>query len=81
MEIIRHIQHSDSDYIRFDIKGGDSNWCIGDQVWFDRDGTKMEVEVLALEDPEVREELVDYIGDDLVDEIEEILYECGRQRY
>lgn len=32
-----------SDFISIQIKNGDSNNCIGDQIWISEDGTEMEV--------------------------------------
>jgi hypothetical protein len=33
----------DTDFISIEIKNGDNNNCIGDQVWINEDGTEMEV--------------------------------------
>lgn len=33
----------DSDFISIQIKNGDRNNCIGDQVWISEDGTEMEI--------------------------------------
>jgi hypothetical protein len=33
----------DGSFISIEIKNGDQNNCIGDQVWISKDGTEMEV--------------------------------------
>lgn len=44
----------DSSFISLQIKNGDRNNCIGDQVWISEDGTEMEV--YAYSDSDVLEE-------------------------
>lgn len=39
----------DSSYIAIEIEGGDYRNCIGDQVWINREGTRMEVTDMASE--------------------------------
>ena len=78
MKIIRNIVKSDSDYIEFDIIEGNNDWTIGDQVRFSRDGKKMEIEVNAFDDEEVKDELTDCIWEKLVSDIEYILKKEGK---
>lgn len=44
-----------SDFISIEIKGGDNNDSIGDQVWISKDGTEMEVYVYS--DSDVLEDI------------------------
>ena len=42
MKLIRATGMNGS-YATFDIEGGDSMYNLGDQIWFNPDGTKLEV--------------------------------------
>lgn len=48
----------DSSYISITVEGGDNSNSIGDQVWFSKDGTEMEI--------------LDHADQDVYDEVKEM---------